>query len=110
MYADKHQSLYKLALSFFMEVGRHVQNIQKKLIIFLQFIKKKEETAFVFYCDVKHLHILRGSSHVCCYLFLSVTIFSIITTLFDVVSCIFKLKDFNWPNSLMSRPIIKLVQ
>ena len=110
MHSDKHQSLYKLALSFFVEVGKHVQNIQKKLIIFLQFIKKKEETAFVFYCEAKHSHILRGSSHVCCYLFLSVTIFSMITTLFDVVSCIFKLKDFNWPNSLMPHPIIKLGQ
>ena len=110
MHSDKHQSLYKLALSFFVEVGKHVQNIQKKLIIFLQFIKKKEETAFVFYCEAKHSHILRGSSHVCCYLFLSVTIFSMITTLFDVVSCIFKLKYFNWPNSLMLHPIIKLGQ
>ena len=110
MNSDKHQSLYKLALSFFVEVGKHVQNIQKKLIIFLQFIKKKEETAFVFYCEAKHSHILRGSSHVCCYLFLSVTIFSMIATPFDVVSCIFKLKDFNWSNSLMPHPIIKLGQ
>ena len=108
MHSDKHQSLYKLALSFFVEVGKHVQNIQKKLIIFLQFIKKKEETAFVFYCEAKHSHILRGSSHVCCYLFLSVTIFSMITTLFDVVSCIFKLKDFKCCNSFMLYPFIKL--
>ena len=31
----------KLALTFFMEVARHVQSNQKKLVIFLHFIKKK---------------------------------------------------------------------
>ena len=42
LYADKHQGLYKLALSFLMEVARHVQNIQnRKLVIFLQYIMKK---------------------------------------------------------------------
>ena len=66
-HTDKHQSFYKSALSFFMEVARHVQNTQKKLVMFLQFIKKKEETAFVFYCDAKHSHICRGSSHVTCF-------------------------------------------
>ena len=44
----------------------------RKLVIFLQYIKKKVFcifiTAFVFYCDVRHLGILWGSSHVCCYL------------------------------------------
>ena len=66
-HTDKHQSFFKSALSFFMEVARHVQNTQKKLVMFLQFIKKKEETAFVFYCDTKHSHICRGSSHVTCF-------------------------------------------
>ena len=66
-HTDKHQSFYKSALSFFMEVARHVQNTQKKLVMFLQFIKKKEEIAFVFYCDAKHSHICRGSSHVTCF-------------------------------------------
>ena len=66
-HADKHQSFYKLALSFFVEVARHVQSTQKKLLMVLQFIKKKEETAFVLYCDAKHLHICRGSSHVTCF-------------------------------------------
>ena len=46
----------------------------RRLVIFLQYIKEKVfyflMTAFVFYCDVKHLDILWGSSHVCCYLFL----------------------------------------
>ena len=38
------------------------------LVIFLQYIKKKVLgfliTPFVFYCDVKHLDVLFGSSHV----------------------------------------------
>ena len=42
--------------------------------MFLQHIKKKVFcfliTASVFYCFVKHLDILWGSTHLCCYLFL----------------------------------------
>ena len=49
----------KVGVVIFYEVARHVQSTQKKLVIFLQFIRK-EETAFVFYCE-KNLHILRGS-------------------------------------------------
>ena len=42
MHADKHQNFYKLALLFLMEVARHVQSTQKrKLVKFLQYIKKK---------------------------------------------------------------------
>ena len=41
LHADKHQSFYKLALSFFMEVTKHAQSTQRKLVIFLQFIKNK---------------------------------------------------------------------
>ena len=38
-YANKHQSFYKLALSFLMEVARHVQSTQhRNLVIFLQYI------------------------------------------------------------------------
>ena len=41
-HADKRQSFSKLVLSFLMEVARQVQNTEKrKLIIFLQYIKKK---------------------------------------------------------------------
>ena len=43
LHADKHQSFYKLALSFLMEVVRHVkstQNQNRKLVIFLQYLKK----------------------------------------------------------------------
>ena len=64
----KHQSFYKLALSFLM--ARHVQSSKnRKLEIFLQYIKKKCRNCFVFYCDAKYSDILRGSSHVCCCLF-----------------------------------------
>ena len=42
LHADKPQSFYKLALPFLMEVVRQVQSAQnKKLIIFLQYIKRK---------------------------------------------------------------------
>ena len=42
LHADEPQSFYKLALSFLMEVARQVQSAQnKKLIIFLQYIKRK---------------------------------------------------------------------
>ena len=37
LHADKHQSFYKLALSFWVEMARHIQSIQnRKLVIFLQ--------------------------------------------------------------------------
>ena len=42
LHADKHESLYKLALSFLMEVARHVQSTQnRKLVIFLQYIDEE---------------------------------------------------------------------
>ena len=45
--ADKHQSFYKLALLYLMEVARHVQSNQdRKLIMFLQYIKKKLSQLF----------------------------------------------------------------
>ena len=70
-HADKRQSFYKLVSSFLIEVARHVQNTQnRKLLIFSQYIKKNCRNCFLFYCDAKHSDILRGSSHVCCYLFL----------------------------------------
>ena len=41
-HADKRQSFYKLVLSFLVKVARHVQSTQdRKLVIFLQYIKKK---------------------------------------------------------------------
>ena len=45
-HAEKIQSFYKLVLSFLMEVVRHVQNTQnKKLVVFLQNIRKNVATA-----------------------------------------------------------------
>ena len=40
------------------------------LLNFGSILRKAIATAFVFSSDVKHSHILLGSSHVCCYLFL----------------------------------------
>ena len=69
-HADKRQSFFKLVLSFLKKVARQVQNTRnKKLVVFLQYIKKNCHNCFVFYCDAKHSDILRGSSHVRCYLF-----------------------------------------
>ena len=60
----------KLVLSFLMEVARHVQDTQnRKLVIFLQYIKTNCRNCFVFYSDAKHLDVLRGFSHVHYYLF-----------------------------------------
>ena len=45
-HADKRQSFYKLVLSFLIKLTRHVQNIQnRKLVIFLQYIRKNVVTA-----------------------------------------------------------------
>ena len=42
LHANKHQSFYKLVLSFLMEVARHVQSTQnRKLVMLFQYIKKK---------------------------------------------------------------------
>ena len=55
-----------------MEVAIDIQNTQdRKLEIFLQYIKKNCRNCFIFYCDAKYLDILRKSSHVCCYLLYS---------------------------------------
>ena len=76
---------------------------------FAMYYEESVATAFLFYFDPKHLYILRWSSHVSCYLFLSVTSFSVIATLFDVPSCILKLKDFNCCNSLTPLPSLNWV-
>ena len=42
LHADKHQSFYKLALSFLMKIAKHVQSSQnRKLAIFVQYVKKQ---------------------------------------------------------------------
>ena len=53
LHVDKHQNFYTLALSCFMEVARHVQSTQRKLVIFLQFIKKKVS-------QMQNIHIFYG--------------------------------------------------
>ena len=66
LHADKHQSSYKLALLILMEVARHVQCAQnKKLLIYLQYLKKKVpqlllcsivmQNIEIFYGDVSHV-------------------------------------------------------
>ena len=68
-HADKRQNFYWLVSSFCMKVARHVQNTpNRKLVEFFQYIKKNYRNWFVVYCDAKHSDILRGSSHVRCYL------------------------------------------
>ena len=55
LHADKHQSLYKLPLSFLMEVARRVQSTRNwKMVILLQHNKKK-----VLLCSlvVQNIHI-----------------------------------------------------
>ena len=71
-HADKRLKflIKKLVLSFLMEVAKHNRNTQnRKLVIFLQYIKKNCCNCPMFYCNAKHSDILRGSSHVRCYLF-----------------------------------------
>ena len=54
-----------------MEVARHVQSTQnRKLVALLHYVKNSVSTAFLFCGDAKHSDILRGSSHVHCYLLL----------------------------------------
>ena len=57
LHADNHQSLYKLALSFFMEVARHVQSTRTCRYCFCILLWCKTFTYFM------------GSGHVYCYLF-----------------------------------------
>ena len=50
----------------------HLSKEPKKgnFLSFCNILRKSIITVFVFNCDAKHSDILRGSSHVCCYLFL----------------------------------------
>ena len=61
MYADKHQSLYKLALSFLMEVARSFQSTQnRKLVIFLQYLKKKMSKLLLCSTVIQNIQIFYG--------------------------------------------------
>ena len=60
-HAYKHQSFNKLTLSFLMEVARHVQSTQnKKLVIFLQYPKKKELQLLLRSIVMQHIQIFYG--------------------------------------------------
>ena len=70
LHADEHQSFYKLALSFLIEVATHLQSTQnRKLVIFLWYFKKKVSQLLLCSIDATHSGILQESSHVHCYLF-----------------------------------------
>ena len=60
-------SIFDVSYWFLMKVARHVQSTEKgSLLNFSNILRKSIATAFVFYCDAKHLDTLLGSSHVCC--------------------------------------------
>ena len=73
LHADEYQRFHKFAFSFLLEAAIYVKSMQKRnLVILLQYIEKKSiVTAFINYCDSKHLDFLQGSSHFRCYLFLN---------------------------------------
>ena len=73
LHTGKHQSFYKLALSFLMEVPRHVQSIQtRKLVMCSQYIKKKVLQLLLCSTVMQNIQIFYGSPVVvvCCYFFL----------------------------------------
>ena len=74
MRADEHQSYYKLALLFFMEVTGHAQSTQsRKLVILLQYTKKK--LVKLLFCSIvmQNIQVFYGVSVMsiatCCYMF-----------------------------------------
>ena len=55
LHVDKHQSFYKVALSFLMEVARYVQSTQNMtLVIFCNVLRKKCHNCFcvLFWCKI----------------------------------------------------------
>ena len=63
LHADKHQSFYKLALSFLMEVARHVKSTQsqnRKLVTFLQYLKKILSQLLLCSTVMQNIQIFRG--------------------------------------------------
>ena len=71
-------------------------------IIFAIYLEESTVTAFVFFCDTSIWILYWGL------VLLGLTCFSVITTLFEVAFCIFKLKDFNCSNSFILHPFLKL--
>ena len=61
LHADKHQNFYKLALSFLTEVARHVESTQiRKLVKFLQYIKKRVMQLLLCFIVMQNIQILYG--------------------------------------------------
>ena len=61
LHADKHQSFYKSLLFFSAEVARHIQSIQiRKLVMFLQYLKKKLSQLFLFSIVIQNIQIFYG--------------------------------------------------
>ena len=62
--------IFDVSYRFLMKVTRHVRSNEKRSLLNVSNILRKSiATAFMFYCDAKHLDTLLGSTHVC-YLFL----------------------------------------
>ena len=62
LHADKHQSFYKLALSFLMNLARHVQSTKnRKLVIFLRYIQKKVWQRLLCSIIMHNIQIFYGS-------------------------------------------------
>ena len=67
LYADGHQSFYKIIV--FDGSGQIYSKYPKKEVG--NVFEKSVAAPFVFYCDVKHLDTSCGSSHVYCYIIVS---------------------------------------
>ena len=61
LHVEKHQSFYKLALSYFMEVARHVQSAKtRKLVIFLQLKEKILQLLLCCFIVMQNIQIFYG--------------------------------------------------
>ena len=61
LHADKHQSFYKLTLSFLIGVARHVQSTQnRKFVIFLQYLKKKALQLLLYSIVMQNIQVFYG--------------------------------------------------
>ena len=106
MHAEKHQSFYKLTLSFLWKWPDMSIVPEESWQYFCNLLRKKSRNCFCVLLRCKTFIYFPGVQPY--HLFLSDTRFSVVATLFDVASCIFKLKGFKCSNSFMLYPIIKL--
>ena len=61
LHANKHQSFYKLTLLFLTEEVKHVQSTQdRKLLMFLQYIKKKVPQLLLCSIVMQNIQIFYG--------------------------------------------------